>query len=51
MMKMIKNFEFKKVKCTFQTKLMSAEEKINENNNLLIPVDKSKYIYHSEKWL
>ena len=51
MMKMIKNFEFKKVKCTFQTKLMSAKEKINENNNLLIPVDKSKYIYHSEKWL
>ena len=39
--KMIKNIEFRKVKCTFQKKLMSDIKKINESNDLLITADKS----------
>ena len=47
MMKMIKNIEFRKIKCTFQTKLMSNIKKINESNEFLIPADKSRNIYIS----
>ena len=42
--KMIKNIEFRKVKCTFQKKLMSDIKMINESNGLLIPADKSRNI-------
>ena len=41
MMKMINNIEFRKLKCTFQTKVMSDITKISESNKLLIPADKS----------
>ena len=49
MMKMIKNIEFRKIKCTFQTKLMSDIKKINESNVLLISADKSRNVYLIQK--
>ena len=49
MMKMMKNIEFRNIKCTFQTKLMSDIKKINESNKLLIPADKSRNIYIMQK--
>ena len=49
MMKMIKNIEFRKIKYTFQTKLMSDIKRINERKELLIPVDTSRNIIcHAE---
>ena len=48
-MKMIKNIEFKKIKCTFQTELMSGIKRINESKELLTPADKSRNIYHAER--
>ena len=35
-MKIIKNIEFRKIKCTFKTKSMSDIKKINERNEVLI---------------
>ena len=49
MIKMVKKIEFRKIKCTFQTKLMSHIKKINESNELLIPADKSRNIYTIQK--
>ena len=40
MMKMIKNIEFRKIKCTFQAKLMSDIKRINASKELLILADK-----------
>ena len=44
-MTMLNNIEFRNIKCTFQTKLMSDIKKINDSNELLIPADKSRNIY------
>ena len=49
MIKMIKNIEFRKNVCTFQTKLTWDIKKINESNELLIPADKSRNIYIMQK--
>ena len=49
MIKMIKNIEFRKNKCTFQTKLTWDIKKTNESNELLIPADKSRNIYIMQK--
>ena len=38
-MKIVKNVEFRKIKCTFKTKSMSDIKKINESNELLIPAE------------
>ena len=46
---MIKNIEFRKIKCTFQTKLMPEIKKINESNELLIPANKSRNVYIIQK--
>ena len=46
---MVKNIEFRKVKCTLQTKLMSDIKKINGSNNFLIPAGKSRNIYTTQK--
>ena len=43
------NTEFKKIKYTFQTKLMSDIKKIYESNDLLIPPYKSRNIYIIQK--
>ena len=43
--KMIKNIEFRKIKCTFQTKLMLNIKGIKKSNELLIPADKLRNIY------
>ena len=42
---MIKNIEFRKIKCTFQTKLMLNIKGIKKSNELLIPADKLRNIY------
>ena len=42
-----KYIEFRKIKFTFQTKLMSDIKKINVSKELLIPADKSRNIYIS----
>ena len=52
MMKMIKDIVFRKIKCAFQTKLMSDIKNIHESNELLIPAGKSKnlYIIHKDNY-
>ena len=42
---MIKNIEFRKIKCTFQTKLMLNIKGIKKSNELLIPADKLRNMY------
>ena len=42
---MIKNIEFRKIKCTCQTKLMLNIKGIKKSNELLIPADKLRNIY------
>ena len=42
---MIKNIEFRKIKCTFQNKLMLNIKGIKKSNELLIPADKLRNIY------
>ena len=46
---MIKHIEFRKIKYTFQTKLISDIKKINESNQLSIPADNSRNIYIRQK--